>query len=71
MSAAKTFYDGPAYGVTVRPLAGAWTVEVAWRERGRPASMTCGHRHRSREVAGSCARAWRRRVRREVEGPTG
>jgi hypothetical protein len=48
---------------------GAWTVEVAWKERGKPASVTSGHRHRSREVAGSWARVWRRRVRREVEEP--
>jgi hypothetical protein len=65
----KRFYGAPDYGVSVRSSAGRWTVLVAWTERGRPASINCGHQHRSHEAGRRCAATWRRRVAGEVDGP--
>lgn len=59
----KKLHGPPDYGVSVRWLAGRWTVNVAWTERGKPASITCGHRHTIHEAAWRCAATWRRRIR--------
>ncbi len=63
----KKFYGAPDYGVSVRWLAGRWTVIVAWMERGQPASISCGHRHTSHEGAWRCAATWRRRIKGDAE----
>ncbi len=59
----KKFYGAPDYGVSISWLAGRWTVIVSWMERGRPASITCGHRHTRHEAAWRCAATWRRRFK--------
>jgi hypothetical protein len=66
-AAHRRFHGAPDYGVNIGPAGGRWTVGIAWMERGKPASISCGHRHLTREAAWRCAGAWRRRVRSEID----
>lgn len=63
----KKFYGPPDYGVSVWFLRGRWTVNIAWTERGKPASTGCGHGHKSHWAAVRCAEAWRRRIKGDSE----
>jgi hypothetical protein len=56
------FHGPPDYGVGTIYTRGAWSVNIAWTERGKPASIGCGHRHRSHDAAWRCAAGWRRRI---------
>jgi hypothetical protein len=65
----KKFYGAPDYGVSIHFSRGRWTVNIAWMERGKPASITCGHRHMGHEAAWRCGATWRRRVQGDADAP--
>jgi hypothetical protein len=67
-AASRKKFDGPPhYGVTTVYTRGAWTVTVAWTQRGQRASIGCGHRHQSVWTAERCAGTWRRRIKGETD----
>jgi hypothetical protein len=63
----KKFHGPPDYGVRILYVREGWTVNIAWTERGKPASIGCGHGHKSHDAAWRCAEVWRRRIKGDAE----